>query len=300
MKSERPKVLFIFHFSPFYIHSPMQNSLSRYLVIYTVAQLPMLVIAAFFPYIFSMDTSPNMRALLRALLDYVPFLILAAFLWHDMSAARRVSPFGLVLTATCGFTGYLMQRTGLPLVRKYGCVTIVYTLLLLVSIYFFPTYTNLLTIAFQILTLILVLSDLSRLPLSRNPATAWLTALLIITCFAQPFVAILALLLLHHAEHTNNAVAALKTYLLPIALISLAKRICAALPVSLTLFGFPTSVILSTLLGLILLVIIIVMLYRDAPKARLSRFWLCASAIGSAPVSALCCLFAQQENKEEE
>ena len=267
----------------------MQNSLSRYLVIYTLAQLPMLVIAAFFPYIFSMDTSPNMRALLRALLDYVPFLILAAFLWHDMSAARRVSPFGLVLTATCGFTGYLMQRTRLPLVRKYGCVTIVYTLLLLVSIYFFPTYTNLLTIAF-----------LSRLPLSRNPATAWLTALLIITCFAQPFVAILALLLLHHAEHPDNAVAGLKTYLLPIALISLAKRICAALPVSLTLFGFPASVILSTLLGLVLLVIIIVMLYRDAPKARLSRFWLCASAIGSAPVSALCCLFAQQENKEEE
>ena len=274
----------------------MQNSLSRYLVIYTVAQLPMLVIAAFFPYIFSMDTSPNMRALLRALLDYVPFLILAAFLWHDMSAARRVSPFGLVLTATCGFTGYLMQRTGLPLVRKYGCVTIVYTLLLLVSIYLL----NLLTVAFQILTLILVLSDLNRLPLSRNPATAWLFALLIITCFAQPFVAILALLLLHHAEHPDNAVAGLKTYLLPIALISLAKRICAALPVSLTLFGFPASVILSTLLGLVLLVIIIVMLYRDAPKARLPRFWLCASAIGSAPVSALCCLFAQQENKEEE
>ena len=48
----------------------MQHSLSRYLVIYTVAQLPMLVIAAFFPYIFSMDTSPNLRALLRVLLDY--------------------------------------------------------------------------------------------------------------------------------------------------------------------------------------------------------------------------------------
>ena len=109
----------------------MQHSLSRYLVIYTVAQLPMLVIAAFFPYLFSMDTSPNLRALLRVLLDYVPFLILTIFLWHDMSAARRVSPFGLVLTATCGFAGYLMQRTGLPLVRKYGCVAIVYTLLLL-------------------------------------------------------------------------------------------------------------------------------------------------------------------------
>jgi hypothetical protein len=48
------------------------------------------------------------------------------------------------------------------------------------------------------------------------------------------------------------------------------------------------------------LIVIVVMLYRDAPKARLSRFWLCASAIGSASVSAMCCLFAQQENKQEE
>ena len=50
----------------------MQHSLSRYLVIYTVAQLPMLVIAAFFPYIFSMDTSPNLRALLRVLPGVFP------------------------------------------------------------------------------------------------------------------------------------------------------------------------------------------------------------------------------------
>lgn len=276
----------------------MKNSLTRYLVIYTVAQLPMLVIAAFFPYIFSMDISPNMRALLRVLLDYIPFLILTIFLWHDMAADGRVSPLGLVLTATCGLAGYLMHRTGHPLVRKYGWVAIGYTALLLLSIYFLPTYTNLISIAFQILTLILVLNDLYQLPVSRNRNTAWLIALLIITCFAQPFVAILALLLLYHAEHADNTVGRLNTYLLPIALFSLAKRICGALPLSVFLFGFPASAILPSLLGLVLFIIIVVMLYRDAPKARLPRLWLCASAIGSASVSAMCCLMAQQEKQE--
>ncbi|GEM_PF-2127254 len=282
----------------------MQPSLSRYLIIFTLAQLPMLVLAAFFPYLFNGGTlSPSLRILLRTLLDYLPCLILAAFLWYDMARTGKVSPTALLLTLTCGLAGLLMHRSRLPLVRHYAPAVIAYPILLFLTIYFLPAYTTLLGIAFQILILILVLNDLFDLYLPRTSTTRWFIALLIITCFTTPHVAILVLLLLclpSSSISTESTIKSILTYLIPIAIFSLARRLCAAIPAHITLFGIPASVTVTTVISLILFILIIVLLYRDAPKARLPRFWLCASAIGSASVSAMCYLFARHEHDNED
>lgn len=281
----------------------MQKPLTRYLIIFTLAQLPMLAIAAFFPYLVgSPNTSPSLRILLRTLLDFLPSLILTLFFWYDMARVGKVSPLGLLLTFTNSLAGLLMYRYRQPLLRKYYPIVIIYPFLLCLFVYFFPAYTTFLSRAYQLLTLFFVIADCLALHLSFNNITRWMMFLIFITCITSPSFAILAVLLLYRyslSAQPGTYYTPLLTYLLPIAIFSLTRKICTYLPLHILLLGLPASVFVPTAISFILFILIVVMLYRDAPKTGLPRFWLCASAIGSASVSALCCLFARQDREEK-
>jgi MFS family permease len=141
-----------------------------------------------------------------------------------------------------------------------------------------------------------VLYDLWHIRLPQCSQTFWLQAIIIILAFAHPWTAMLSIFLLSlPAVLPSGRIKPMLRYLVPIVIFTFANKICTAIPGNISLFGIPASVTIPTILSLILFCIIVVMLYRDAHRARLPRLWLCASAIGSAPVATMCCLFAQQE-----
>ena len=275
----------------------MNKQLSRYLIIYTIAQLFVFIIAAIYPYFQSnVNMSPRFHIACRTLLDYIPGIILAGFLLYDMLHTDRVKQFPLILILFSGMTGLLMHLSQLPLVRRYGSIIIIYSILLIVFSIFFPYLLNALSYIFYAAVLVSVLYDLWHIRLPRCSQTFWLQAIIIILSFAHPWTAILSIFILSlPAALPSGRIKPLLRYLIPIVIFSFAYRICNSIPNNISFFGIPASVTIPTILSLILFCIIVIMLYHDAPRARLPRFWLCASAIGSAPVAAMCCLFAQQE-----
>ena len=275
----------------------MNKQISRYLIIYTIAQLFVFIIAAIYPFFqSSVNMSPRFHIACRTLLDFIPGIILAGFLFHDMSHTGRVNQFSLILTLFGGMTGLLMHISQLPIVRKYGAITIIYSLLLIVFSIFFPYLLNALKYILYATVLVSVLYDLWHIRLPRCSQTYWLQAIIFILSFTHPWTAILSIFILSlPAALPAEKIKPLLRYLVPLVIFTFANKICTAIPGNISLFGIPASVIIPTILSLILFCIIVVMLYRDAPRARLPRLWLCASAIGSAPVAAMCCLFAQQE-----
>ena len=275
----------------------MNKQLSRYLIIYTIAQLFVFIIAAIYPYFQSnVNMSPRFHIACRTLLDYIPGIILAGFLLYDMLHTDRVKQFPLILILFSGMTGLLMHLSQLPLVRRYGSIIIIYSILLIVFSIFFPYLLNALSYIFYAAVLVSVLYDLWHIRLPRCSQTFWLQAIIIILSFAHPWTAMLSIFILSlPAALPSGRIKPMLRYLIPIVLFSFAYRICNSIPNNISFFGIPASVTIPTILSLILFCIIVIMLYHDAPRARLPRFWLCASAIGSAPVAAMCCLFAQQE-----
>lgn len=279
-------------FAPFNLKYTMHKQLSRYLIIYTIAQIFVLIIAAIYPFFQSnVNMSPRFHIVCRTLLDFIPGIILAGFLLHDMTHTGRVNQFSLILTLFGGMAGLLMHLSQLPIVRRYGSITIIYSILLIVFSIFFPYLLSALSYIFYAAVLVSVVYDLWHIPLPRCSQTFWLQAIIIILSFARPWTAMLSIFLLSlPAALPSERIKPMLRYLVPIVIFTFAYRIC------LSIHGLPVSVVTPTILSLILFCIVVVMLYRDAPRARLSRFWLCASAIGSAPVAAMCCLFAQQEH----
>ena len=275
----------------------MNKQLSRYLIIYTIAQLFVFIIAAIYPFFqSSVNMSPRFHIACRTLLDCIPGIVLAGFLLYDMSHTGRVKQFPLILTLFVGMTGLLMHLSQLPIVRKYGSIVIIYSILLIVFSIFFPYLLNALSYIFYAAVLVSVLYDLWHIRLPQCSQTYWLQAIIIILSFTHPWTAMLSIFLLSlPAALPSERIKPMLRYLIPIAIFTIAHRICNSIPNNISLFGIPASVIIPTILSLILFCIVVVMLYRDAPRARLPRLWLCASAIGSAPVAAMCCLFAQQE-----
>jgi len=276
----------------------MNKQLSRYLVIFTIAQLFVLIIAAIYPFFQShVDISPRFHIACRTLLDYIPGIVLAGFLLYDMSHTGTVKPFSLILTLFGGMTGLLMHLSQLPIVRKYGAITIIYSLLLIVFSIFFPYLLNALKYILYATVLVSVLYDLWYIHLPQCSQTYWLQAIIFILSFTHPWTAMLSIFILSlPAALPAERIKPLLRYLVPIVIFTFANKICTAIPGNISLFGIPASVTIPTILSLILFFIIVVMLYHDAPRTRLPRFWLCASAIGSAPVAAMCCIFAQQEH----
>ena len=283
-------------FAPF-IKKTMNKQLSRYLIIYTIAQLFVFIIAAIYPFFqSSVNMSPRFHIACRTLLDCIPGIVLAGFLFYDMSHTGRVKQFPLILTLFGGMTGLLMHLSQLPIVRKYGAITIIYSLLLIVFSIFFPYLLNALKYILYATVLVSVLYDLWYIHLPQCSQTYWLQAIIFILSFTHPWTAILSIFILSlPAALPAERIKPLLRYLIPIVIFTFANKICTAIPGNISLFGIPASVTIPTILSLILFCIIVVMLYRDAPRTRLPRLWLCASAIGSAPVAAMCCLFAQQE-----
>ena len=275
----------------------MNKQLSRYLVIFTIAQLFVLIIAAIYPFFQSqVNLSPRFHIACRTLLDYIPGIVLAGFLLYDMSHTGTVKLFSLILTLFGGMTGLLMHLSQLPIVRKYGTITIIYSLLLIVFSIFFPYLLKALSYILYATVLVSVLYDLWYIHLPQCSQTYWLQAIIFILSFTHPWTAILSIFILSlPAALPAERIKPLLRYLIPIVIFTFANKICTAIPGNISLFGIPASVTIPTILSLILFCIIVVMLFRDAPRTRLPRFWLCASAIGSAPVAAMCCLFAQQE-----
>ena len=275
----------------------MNKQLSRYLIIYTIAQLFVFIIAAIYPFFqSSVNMSPRFHIACRALLDYIPGIILAGFLLYDMSHTGRVKQFPLILTLFGGMTGLLMHLSQLPIVRKYGSIIIIYSILLIVFSIFFPYLLSALSYIFYVAVLVSVLYDLWYIHLPQCSQTYWLQAIIFILSFTHPWTAILSIFILSlPAALPAERIKPLLRYLIPIVIFTFANKICTAIPGNISHFGIPASVTIPTILSLILFCIIVIMLYHDAPRTRLSRFWLCASAIGSAPVAAMCCLFAQQE-----
>ena len=261
----------------------MNKQLSRYLVIFTIAQLFVLIIAAIYPFFQShVDMSPRFHIACRTLLDYIPGIVLAGFLLYDMSHTSTVKPFSLILTLFGGMTGLLMHLSQLPIVRKYGVITIIYSLLLIVFSIFFPYLLNALKYILYATVLVSVLYDLWYIHLPQCSQTYWLQAIIFILSFTHPWTAMLSIFILSlPAALPAERIKPLLRYLVPIVIFTFANKICTAIPGNISLFGIPASVTIPTIL---------------APRTRLSRFWLCASAIGSAPVAAMCCLFAQQEH----
>lgn len=276
----------------------MNKQLSRYLVIFTIAQLFVFIIAAIYPFFQShVDMSPRFHIACRTLLDYIPGIVLAGFLLYDMSHTGTVKLFSLILTLFGGMTGLLMHLSQLPIVRKYGAITIIYSLLLIVFSIFFPYLLNALKYILYATVLVSVLYDLWYIHLPQCSQTYWLQAIIFILSFTHPWTAMLSIfILLLPASLPAERIKPLLRYLIPIVIFTFANKICTAIPGNISLFGIPASVTIPTILSLILFCIIVIMLYHDAPRTRLSRFWLCASAIGSAPVAAMCCIFAQQEH----
>ena len=269
----------------------MNKQLSRYLIIYTIAQLFVLIIASLYPFFQSnVNMSPRFLIACRTLLDFIPGIILAGFLFHDMSHTGRVNQFSLILTLFGGMAGLLMHLSQLPIVRRYGSIIIIYSILLIVFSIFFPYLLSALSYIFYAAVLVSVIYDLWHIRLPRCSQTFWLQAIIIILAFAHPWTAMLSIFLLSlPAALPSERIKPMLRYLVPIVIFTFAYRIC------LSLLGVPVSIVTPTILSLILFCIVVVMLYRDAPRTQLPRLWLCASAIGSAPVAAMCCLFAQQE-----
>ena len=275
----------------------MNKQLSRYLIIYTIAQLFVFIIAAIYPFFqSSVNMSPRFHIACRTLLDCIPGIVLAGFLLYDMSHTGRVKQFPLILTLFGGMTGLLMHLSQLLIVRKYGAITIIYSLLLIVFSIFFPYLLNALKYILYATVLVSVLYNLRYIHLPQCSQTYWLQAIIFILSFTHPWTAMLSIFILSlPAALPAERIKPLLRYLIPIVIFTFANKICTAIPGNISLFGIPASVTIPTILSLILFCIIVIMLYHDAPRTRLSRFWLCASAIGSAPVAAMCCLFAQQE-----
>ena len=278
----------------------MNKQLSRYLIIYTIAQLFVFIIAAIYPFFqSSVNMSPRFHIACRTLLDFIPGIILAAFLLYDMSHTGGVKQFPLILTLFGGMTGLLMHLSQLPIVRRYGSIVIIYSILLIVFSIFFPYLLSALSYIFYAAVLASVLFDLWHIRLPQCSQTYWLQAIIFILSFTHPWTAMLSIfILLLPATLPAGRIKPMLRYLIPIVIFTIAYRICNSIPNSISLFGIPASVITPTILSLILFCIIVVMLYRDAQRTRLPRLWLCASAIGSAPVAAMCCLFAQQEQDD--
>lgn len=274
----------------------MQKPLSRYLIIYTIAQLFVLIIAAIYPFFQSnVNMSPRFHIACRTLLDYIPGIILAGFLLNDMSHTGRVNQFSLILTLFGGMAGLLMHLSQLPIVRRYGSIIIIYSILLIVFSIFFPSLLSALSYIFYAVVLVSVIYDLWHIRLPRCSQTFWLQAIIIILSFAHPSTAMLSIFLLSlPAALPSERIKPMLRYLVPIVIFTFTYRICLSLP------GLPVSIFTPTILSLILFCIVVVMLYRDAPRTRLPRLWLCASAIGSAPVAAMCFLFARLDRENEE
>lgn len=275
----------------------MNKQLSRYLVIFTIAQLIVLIIASIYPFFqSSVDMSPRFHIACRTLLDYIPGIVLAGFLLYDMLHAGRVKQFSLILTLFGGMAGLLMQLSQLPIVRKYGAITIIYSILLITFSIFFPYLLKALSYILYATVLVSVLYDLWYIHLPQCSQTYWLQGIIFILSFTHPWTAMLSIFILSlPAALPAERIKPLLRYLVPIVIFTFANKICSTIPGHISLFGLPASVTIPTILSLILFCIIVIMLFHDAPLAQLPRFWLCASAIGSAPVAAMCCLFAQQE-----
>ena len=268
----------------------MKQSLPRYLIVLTLSQLLTLGVAAIYPYLFNLSTmSPNLISLTRSLLDYIPAVFLTLFLAYDMARQRHIDVFGLLVTLFGHFSGLLMHLSRQPLVRRFGLLLISYTILQIVLLVFAPYWLTYLNIMYYAVTFLLVLHSLIHLRPSLPKPVAWLIPLLGFFSIAQPSVAMLAVFVLSLAR-SDDSYKPLYTYLIPIAAFLLLKFVIVRLPLHFLILSIPANYFISTALSLVLCLLVVVLLYRDAPRAGLPRFWLCASVIFSAPLSAMACL----------
>jgi len=268
----------------------MQKTLSPYLVVLILAQLVTMALAVAYPYAISRwSLSPSSISFSRQLLDLFPAICLALFLAYRMVRGRSFQLWPFVLTFFGGISGLLMLLTRLPLVLKYGILTVVYQVLPIALSYFYSPALPYLSTALYCATCFLVLTDLHRLRFQLDRDYPWLAVLLIFLSFIQPWVAMLTIFVLYRS---NGAfpIRLLYKYLIPIAVLVIAERLAARLLVSDFLFGLPAAAIVPTAISLLLCVVIAVMLFRDAPRAGLSRLLICASVIYSAPLSAMALL----------
>jgi len=268
----------------------MQKTLSPYLVVIILAQLVTMALAVAYPYAISRwSLSPSSISFSRQLLDLFPAICLALFLAYRMARGRSFQLWPFVLTFFSGISGLLMLLTRLPLVLKYGILTVVYQVLQIALSYFYSPALPYLSTALYCATCFLVLTYLHRLRFQLERNYPWLIILLALLSFTQPWVAMLTIFVLHHS---NGAfpIRLLYKYLIPIAVLIIAKRLASRLLVSDFLFGLPAVAIVPTAISILLCVVIAVMLFRDAPQAGLSRLLICASVIYSAPLSAMALL----------
>lgn len=268
----------------------MQKTLSPYLVVLILAQLVTMALAVAYPYAISRwSLSPSSISFSRQLLDLFPAICLALFLAYRMARGCSFQLWPFVLTFFGGISGLLMLLTRLPLVLKYGILTVVYQVLQIALSYFYSPALPYLSTALYCVTCFLVLTDLHRLRFQLERNYPWLIILLALLSFFQPWVAMLAIFVLYRS---NGAFPfrLLYKYLIPIAVLVIAEQLAARLLVSDFLFGLPAAAIVPTAISLLLCVVIAVMLFRDAPRASLSRLLICASVIYSAPLSAMALL----------
>lgn len=268
----------------------MQKTLSPYLVVLILAQLATMALAVVYPYAISRwSPSPSFISLSRVLFDLIPSISLALFLAYRMARRRSFQLWPFILTLFGSISGFLMLLTRLPLVLKYGILTVTYQVLLIVLSYFYSPALSYLSITFFCATCYLVFFDLYRLRDQLDRDYPWLAVLLIFLSFIQPWVAMLTIFVLYRS---NGAfpIRLLYKYLIPIVVLIAAKRFSSRLLISNFLFGLPAAAIVPTAISLLLCVVIAVMLFRDAPRASLSRLLICASVIYSAPLSAMALL----------
>lgn len=273
----------------------MNKLLPRYLIILTLSQLVTLGIAAAFPYLFNRSgISPNLISLSRSLLDYIPAVFLAIALASDMARQRHVDAFGLLVTLCGGLAGLLMHFSRLRMVRRFGWLVIGYAVAQLVMICLAPSGLSCLHMLYCAATLLLVLHCLAGLRPKLSGPAVWLVPILVVLSIVQPLVAMLTVVVLA-LPHAETRFRPLFTYLVPIAALLLLKFVATRLPVATTVMGIPANWLIATALSLLLCVVVVVLLYRDAPHAGLPRFWLCASAVWSAPLSAMACIMCLQD-----
>lgn len=272
----------------------MQKTLSPYLVVLILAQLVTMALAVAYPYAISRwPLSPSLISFSRQLLDLFPAICLALFLAYRMARGCSFQLWPFVLTFFGGISGLLMLLTRLPLVLKYGILTVTYQVLLIAFCYFYSSALSYLSITFFCATCFLVFFDLYRLRDQLDRDYPWLAVLLIFLSFVQPWVAMLTIFVIYNS---NGAfpIRLLYKYLIPIVVLIAAKRLSSRLLISDFLFGLPAAAIVPTAISILLCVVIAVMLFRDAPRAGLSRLLICASVIYSAPLSAMALLLCIQ------
>ena len=273
----------------------MNKLVPRYLIILTLSQLVTLGIAAAYPYLLNLSSmSPNLISLTRSLLDYIPAVFLAIALACDMARQRHVDAFGLLVTLFGGLAGLLMHFSRLRMVRRFGWLVIGYAVAQLVMICLAPSGLSCLHMLYCAATLLLVLHCLAGLRPKLTGPAVWLVPILVVLSIAQPLVAMLTVFVLS-LPHSETSYKPLFSYLVPIAALLLLKYIAIRLPFSTIIMGIPANYLISTTLSLLLCLVVIILLLRDAPRAGLQRFWLCASVIYSAPLSAMACIMCLQD-----